>query len=45
MFGLQAEYIVQNQLGGAMVWSLEGDDFSGITGTTFPLVKTIKRNM
>lgn len=40
---IQAQYAVTNQLLGAMVWSLETDDFRGdcSLGEKFPLIKTI----
>jgi len=38
----KAEYAVSMNLGGAMVWSMETDDFRGTCdGTPFPLIKTI----
>jgi len=42
----QAEYVVSKGLLGAMVWSIETDDFRGTChGKTFPLIKTIVETM
>lgn len=41
---LKADYINDLNLGGAMVWSLETDDFHGICGQgEYPLIKTVRR--
>ncbi|XP_064614268.1 acidic mammalian chitinase-like [Liolophura sinensis] len=40
----KSKWIRQKRYGGAMVWNLQLDDVTGAcTGTTFPLLKTIKR--
>lgn len=41
---IKAEYAVSKGLGGAMIWSLETDDFLGkCHGTKFPLLKAINQ--
>ncbi|XP_077293999.1 chitinase-3-like protein 1 [Arctopsyche grandis] len=43
---LKVEYIKANNLGGAMVWSIDTDDFSGACGKgTFPLLNVLKRGL
>ena len=42
---LKAQWINSLELGGAMVWSIEADDFRGDYGEVYPLVNTIKRIM
>ena len=42
---LKAQWINSLELGGAMVWSIEADDFRGDYGEVYPLVTTIKRIM
>ncbi|KAK0181138.1 hypothetical protein PV327_003445 [Microctonus hyperodae] len=37
----KAELIDELNLGGAMVWSIETDDFNGICGEKYPLLKTL----
>lgn len=37
----KAEFIKRLDLGGAMIWSIETDDFRGICGAKYPLLKTI----
>ncbi|XP_069678524.1 acidic mammalian chitinase-like [Periplaneta americana] len=40
--GLKAQYVVSKGLGGAMIWSLETDDFLGkCHGSKFPLLRAI----
>lgn len=39
----KAEYINSLNLGGAMLWSIETDDFHGKCGETYPLLKTLNR--
>jgi chitinase len=42
-FQLQAQYITNNGLGGAMVWAIDTDDFHNIGGKgNYPLLSTIK---
>ncbi|VEN58841.1 unnamed protein product [Callosobruchus maculatus] len=36
----KVEYAKSEQLGGVMVWSLESDDFRGLSGTNYPLLRT-----
>jgi chitinase len=38
---LQAQYIANIGLGGAMVWAIDTDDFHG----KYPLINTIKKNL
>ncbi|XP_055374480.1 chitinase-3-like protein 1 [Condylostylus longicornis] len=40
---LKAQYAKKHNLGGVMVWSLETDDFNGICGETYPLMKAINK--
>jgi chitinase len=41
---LKAKYILNNGLGGAMVWSLETDDFLGVCGgRKFPLLNALRK--
>ncbi|XP_055374481.1 chitinase-3-like protein 1 [Condylostylus longicornis] len=40
---LKAQYAKDHKLGGIMVWSLETDDFNGICGEKYPLMKAINR--
>jgi len=45
-FQLQAQYINNNGLGGAMVWAIDTDDFHNTCGGgTFPLISTLKTNL
>ncbi|KAK2580185.1 hypothetical protein KPH14_012451 [Odynerus spinipes] len=37
----KAEYIKAKKLGGAMLWSIETDDFQGACGEKYPLLKTL----
>lgn len=37
----KAEFIIERQLGGAMIWSLETDDFLGKYGDKYPLLSTL----
>lgn len=41
---VKCEFAKQMNLGGGMIWSLETDDFHGVSGETFPLLKTINRS-
>ncbi|XP_064605419.1 uncharacterized protein LOC135470392 [Liolophura sinensis] len=42
----KAEFIVDNSLGGAMVWSLDRDDFSNSCGEgNFPLLNTLQETL
>lgn len=38
---VKSNYVVNNNLGGAMIWSLETDDFRGKCGPAYPLLNTI----
>ncbi|XP_055374479.1 probable endochitinase [Condylostylus longicornis] len=42
---LKAHYVNKYNLGGAMVWSLETDDFRGICEEKYPLMNTIKKTL
>ena len=45
-FQLQAQYITNNGLGGAMVWAIDTDDFLNKCGHgRYPLINTIKKNL
>lgn len=37
----KGEFILEMDLGGAMVWSLESDDFRGNSGEKNPLLTTL----
>ena len=37
----KSEYVKKMNLGGAMIWSVETDDFKGKCGEKYPLLKTI----
>lgn len=39
------DYALRNGLAGAMIWSLETDDYRGLCGETYPLLKTINRKL
>lgn len=39
----KADYIKTTGLGGAMVWSIESDDFTGKSGQKYPLINTLNR--
>lgn len=41
----KAEFINELGLGGAMVWSIETDDFKGICGRKYPLLKTLNEGL
>lgn len=36
------EYIQEMGLGGVMVWSLDLDDFKGLCGPPYPLVRAVR---
>lgn len=40
---LKIEYALENNLGGAMVWSLDYDDFKGICGHKYPLLTAVNK--
>ena len=43
---IKVDYIKKYCLGGAMIWTIDLDDFSGVcSNTTFPLTKSIMRNL
>jgi chitinase len=45
-FQLQAQYVTNNGLGGAMVWAIDTDDFRNACGDgKYPLTNTIKTNL
>lgn len=40
------KYLVSKNLGGAMIWSIESDDFHGHCGSgKFPLLRTISKHL
>ncbi|XP_033215021.1 probable chitinase 2 [Belonocnema kinseyi] len=39
----KAEFVKKMNLGGAMMWSVDQDDFHGTCGEKFPLLKTLNR--
>lgn len=39
------DYLLQKKLGGAMVWSIDTDDFKGECGVKYPLMKTISKKL
>jgi chitinase len=41
--GVKVEYAKSLNLGGVMIWSIETDDFKGIGGTKFPILKAIRQ--
>ncbi|CAH1365834.1 unnamed protein product [Tenebrio molitor] len=41
--GVKVEYAKSLNLGGVMIWSIETDDFKGIGGTKFPILKAISQ--
>ena len=42
MVSRKAEYIIDNDFGGAMIWALDLDDFNNICGCgKYPLLKTV----
>ena len=42
---LKIEFANEMGLGGAMVWSLDTDDFLGKCGEKYPLMKAINQNL
>jgi len=40
---IKVEYAKSLNLGGVMIWSIETEDFTGISGTKFPLLKAINQ--
>nr|CAD7602442.1 unnamed protein product [Timema genevievae] len=38
---IKSEYVKEKNLGGAMIWSVETDDFRGICGDKYPLLNAI----
>ncbi|XP_050540568.1 probable chitinase 10 isoform X2 [Daktulosphaira vitifoliae] len=44
MIRYKSQFVVRNDLGGAMIWALDLDDFKNVCGCeTYPLLKTINR--
>ncbi|XP_014210861.1 chitinase-3-like protein 1 [Copidosoma floridanum] len=39
----KAEYVNKLGLGGAMIWSIEADDFKGICGDKYPLLRALNK--
>lgn len=39
---LQMDYLQEMGLGGVMVWSLDLDDFKGVCGPPYPLVRSVR---
>ncbi|XP_038049704.1 uncharacterized protein LOC119723214 [Patiria miniata] len=42
---VKIDYLLKQNLGGAMVWAVDLDDFNGICGETWPLLKAINRGL
>ena len=42
---VKAQWVNSLELGGAMVWSIEADDFRGDYGPKYPLVSQLKQIM
>lgn len=42
---IKCRFAKSKNLGGVMMWSIETDDFRGISGTTFPLLRTMNSNI
>lgn len=40
-FNVQVDFILKKNLRGAMMWSIETDDFLGLSGVKYPLLKTV----
>ena len=39
----KAKYVMSKGLGGIMLWSIETDDFNGVCGDKYPLLRTINK--
>ena len=39
---VKAQYVLDHNLGGVSVWTVDFGDFKGICGPTYPLLKAIK---
>lgn len=42
---MKMQLVESRNLGGAMMWSIETDDFRGLCGESYPLLKTMNRAM
>ncbi len=42
---IKTRYVVEKNLGGLMVWSLDTDDFHGKSGTSYPLLRAISSGL
>lgn len=39
---IKAEYVIAQRLGGAVIYSLDTDDFTGVCDLEYPLVRAVK---
>lgn len=42
---IKTEYVREKNLGGVMLWSVETDDFRGISGLRYPLLRAINQGL